>query len=62
MVKNPGYRFFFLEENPGCLDLRRKIFGRCAPDQNIDRHPNGGGADDVLGGGYRNISCTGVKI
>ena len=39
MVKNRGYR-----------DLQRKFFGCCAPDQNIEWHPNEGGADGILGG------------
>jgi hypothetical protein len=42
---------FFLEENPGHRDLQKQFFGRYVPGQNINIRPNGGGANDFLGGG-----------
>jgi hypothetical protein len=50
--KNPGTRDFHQKKkNPGYQDLQGKFFGRYAPDQNTELHPNGGGADGILGEG-----------
>ena len=73
-MKNPGYRDFlpkkkkilvpgiFIQKNPGYRDLQGKFFGRFAPDQNTEWHPNEGGADGILGGVCCSTFAQGIEI
>ena len=65
-MKNPGHRDFFFGRKsrvPGFFGFffGRKFFGHCAPDQNIEWHPNEGRLWHPWGGGeeFAVLSCRG---